>query len=274
VLTSLALMGYIAFYQGDYDSAESIAEQTYSMSAELEALRAKGYAQILIALGKYSEENLNDAMDILQESLVTFKQIADLRSITLTYVNLARTAYRQGNHPAAVQFLEDSLSTSKELNTRWNQSFVLEIMALLERSEGNYGRAFGLFQESLSLAVEQDNQQGIANCIGGLAGLAVLANQPVHAVHLFAAAAKLRRAMGAKMSTNDRVEYEKYLTMVHVQLDHATFEAEWSEGFMMTLEKIIEELSKWSDSFDITHLQSTSNPLLSYLNSSQSPLFL
>ncbi len=141
------------------------------------------------------------------------------------------------------------MATSKELNTRWHLAFVLEIMGLLERSEENYERALELFTESLSLSVEQENQQGIANCLGGLAGLAVLANEPTRAVHLFAAAAALRKSMGAKMSNNDRAEYEKYLTMVHLHMDHATFEAEWSEGFTMTIEQIVNGLSEWSGIF-------------------------
>jgi hypothetical protein len=145
-----------------------------------------------------------------------------------------------------MQFLNDSLSISEELNARWNVGFVLEIMGLLQRSQGNYDRALELFQESLRLALEQENQQGIANCLGALAGLAVMANQTACAVHLFAAAAKLRHEMGAKMSSNDRLEYEHYLTMVHEHMDHTEFEAEWSVGFTMTTEQIIEDVRQWS----------------------------
>jgi hypothetical protein len=51
--------------------------------------------------------------------------------------------------------------------------------------------------------------------------------------------------MGAKMSGSDRIEYEKYLTMVHEHLDYASFEAEWLEGFSMTTEGIVEDLKSW-----------------------------
>jgi hypothetical protein len=72
-----------------------------------------------------------------------------------------------------------------------------------------------------------------------------MSGQAVRATRLFAAAARLRREMGAKMSSNDRIEYEHYLTMVHESLDHATYEVEWSEGFSMPKEMIIEDLKEW-----------------------------
>jgi len=246
VLTSLVLLGFIAYYQGNYERAASYAEETQALSTEMEALRAIGYARLLLGLGKYSEGNLGEARDTFKEALAIFQKVNDRRSIANANVNLARTAYRQGDYYAAKQFLDESHSISQELHTRWNLGFVLEIMGLLERSQGNYERALELFQESLRLAVEQENQQGIANCLGAMAGLAVMANQATRAARFFAAAAKLRREMGAKMSNNDRLEYEHYLAMVHEQLDHAAFEAEWLEGFSMTTEQIVEDLKAWS----------------------------
>jgi len=217
VLLSLELLGFTAFFQGNYDLAASYAEEGLELSLEIDAPQATAYAKVLLALGKYSEGSLVEARDKFQEALAIFQKINDYRNIAITYVNLARTAYRQGDQDTARQYLEKSLSISNELNIRWTLGFVLEIMGLVHRNAGNFGTALGLFQESLRISVEQDNKQGIANCLGALAGLAVMADQPKRATRLFAAAAKLRREMGAKMSNNDRIEYEQYLDLVHEQ---------------------------------------------------------
>ncbi|MGE5222367.1 MAG: tetratricopeptide repeat protein, partial [Omnitrophica WOR_2 bacterium] len=168
VLSSFVLLGFIAFYQGNYEAAASYAQKGLELSTEMEAPQATGYARVLLALIKYSEERLPEASEKFQEALALFQQINDSRNVARTYVNLARTAYRQGDHSAAMHYLEESLSISRELNIRWNQGFVLEIMGLVQRNAGNYGRARELFQESLQLSVEQDNLQGIANCLGAL----------------------------------------------------------------------------------------------------------
>jgi len=245
VLHSLVLLGFIAFYQGDYEIAASYAEESLDLAAEMEVPQATAYADMLLALGMYSGGNLVGARDKFREALAIFQKISDSRNMAGTFVNLARTAYRQGDHQEAMYYLNESLSISQKLNARWILGFVLEIMGLLQRSDGNYKQALELFQESLRLSVNQENQQGIANCLGALAGLAVLANQPERAARLFAAAARLRREMGAKMSGSDRLEYEKYLTMVHEHLDYAAFEVEWLDGFSMTTEGIVEDLKDW-----------------------------
>jgi hypothetical protein len=116
--------------------------------------------------------------------------------------------------------------------------------ATLQRSQGNYDRASELFQESLNLSVEQANQQGIANCLGALAGLAAIAGQPIRAAHLFSAAEKLRQAMGARMGSDDQREYEHYLAMLRLQLDDAAFTAAWSEGCAMTTQQVIDEVNE------------------------------
>jgi predicted ATPase/class 3 adenylate cyclase/Tfp pilus assembly protein PilF len=267
VLASLELLGFVAHYQGNYEQAASFAEKCLELSTEMDAPHALGYAKELLALGKYSDGSLKEARELFQEALVIFEKINDCKNVAGTYVNLARTVYRQGDHDAARQYLEKSLSISQELNIRWNLGFVLEIIGLLQRSEGNYRSALELFQESLHLAFEQENQQGIANCIGALAGLAVMANQPRRAARLFAAAAKLRREMGAKMSSNDLSEYENYLSMVHEHLDYAAFEAEWSEGFTMTMEQIVEDLKEWSGYFE--NASETEKPVSSLENVSE-----
>jgi predicted ATPase/class 3 adenylate cyclase len=248
-LLSYELLGFISYYQGNYERAAKLAEETLASSIEIEAPRAIGYADVLSALVDYSQGNLVAARGKFQEALAKFHEINDCRNVAGTYVHLARTAYRQGDQEAAMQHLEAGRSISQRRNIRWTYALVLEIMGLLQRSSGNYKQALELLQESLRLAFEQENLQGIANCLGALAGLAVMANQAQRAARLFAAASKLRREMGAQMSNNDRQEYEHYLALVHDHLDHVTFEAEWSQGFSMTTEQIITELNEWSCDF-------------------------
>jgi len=250
VLTSKGLLGFISLYQGNYERSVQLADEILVLAMQVNAPQGTAYANLLLALGKYSEGYLKEAMEKCQEALEIFKQVNDCRNIAGTYVNLARTAYRLGENAEAMHYLEESLSISRELNIRWNLGFVLEIMGLLERNNGNYNRSLELFQESLHLALEQENQQGIVNCLGALAGLAVVTNQANRAARLFAAAAKLSREMGVKMSDQDSKEYENYLAMVHERLDHTMFEVEWSEGFRMATEQVIEELNEWLGDFN------------------------
>jgi hypothetical protein len=131
------------------------------------------------------------------------------------------------------------------LDIRWALALSLEIMGLLERSQGHFERAFELFRESLLLSAEQDNMQGVLNCLGALAGLAVMAEQPVPAARLFAVAEKLRQETGSRMGRDDREEYEDYLAMLRLKLPGAAFKTAWLEGNAMTVEQVIGEVKDW-----------------------------
>jgi hypothetical protein len=119
-------------------------------------------------------------------------------------------------------------------------------MGLLERDAGNFEQAVEHLKESLKLSVEQENQQGITNCLGALAGLAVLSNEPERAACMFAASERIRRAMGAKMGSKDQQEYEHYLGILKNQLDVLELTSAWSEGSVITVEQLVEEIDSWT----------------------------
>jgi hypothetical protein len=145
-----------------------------------------------------------------------------------------------------MRFLDESLAISRRLDTRWNLGYVLEILGLIERSRGNTSRALALFLESLNFSVEQENKQGIANCLGALAGLALMEAQLTRATRLFAAAEQLRSTMGAVMSTRDQEEYEGYLNGLRQQMNPAAFQSAWSAGCSASIAAVLADLRDWS----------------------------
>jgi len=262
MLAAFELLGFIAYYQWDLKTAASYAEKSVELSTELNAPQAIGYAKLLLALGKYGEGSMEEARDTFQEALVIIQDINDCRSVAGTYVNLAKVAYCQRDYDTAHQYLEDSLVISLALKISWFLGFVYETRGVLQCSEGNFEGALISFQESLRISVEQENDQRIYNCLMALAGLAVVTYEERRAVRLFAAAAKLRHDMGVKININDRVEYERQLALVHERLDLAAFETEWSEGFSMTTQEIMEDLKKSLDEIGSTQLPEAPADLL------------
>jgi hypothetical protein len=115
---------------------------------------------------------------------------------------------------------------------------------LLKRSQGDLRQANALFQESLQLSAEQENLQGIVNCLGALAGLAAMIGQPARSARLFSAAEKMRDAVGVKMGSNDRQEYEDHMTLLRNQMENSAFDAAWLDGQSLTIEQAVEEATK------------------------------
>lgn len=246
MIISLEVRVYAANHQGDYDLAQSLASQALTLANEIGAPRGIAYSKAFLGLIAYAKGNLTEALKLLHSSLDIFRDVGDRKDVAYVLVNLARVAYRQGDNSAASQMLEESLTISRELDIRWGLAFSLEIMGLLQRSEGHNDQAFSLFKESLILSAEQENLQGILNCLGALAGLAAMTGQPSLAARLFAVTDKMRDATGARMGSDDRMEYERYLSVLRNQMSDAEFESTWSGGYAMTTEQAIAELEGWS----------------------------
>jgi predicted ATPase len=240
VMMAYGVQAYAAIYQGNYDAATAAAEAALAVATELDAPRAKAYAAKAFGLIAYAKGNAAEALTKLQESLEMFAQLNDHRNVAHNLVGLGRTAYRSGNHAAAERYLKVSLRLSRQMGIRWSLAYSLEIMGLLKRSADQSDEARELFRESLQLSAEQENLQGIANCLGALAGMAATAGEPICAVQLFAAADKVREAIGAVMGAEDRREYDRYLDDLSEQLDDAAFAEAWAAGYEMTTEAAIE----------------------------------
>lgn len=240
VMFCTGLLGFTAHYMGDYERAISLAKEGIQISREIGAPRAEAYCIEILGLAASARDHFTEAATYLIESIKIFEKISDRRNVSTTWINLARNAYRQGNLEEGSKFIDESLAISRELKTGWALGLALEIKGLLQRKQGNHIQAFQLFQESLEIAYLQDNLQGIANCLGAIAGLAVVAYQPEVSLKLFAAAQMVREQIGASMGQGDQAEYDHYLEMASRQLNNEQIEVTRLQGSSFSLTQAID----------------------------------
>ncbi len=240
VMFCTGLLAFAAHFKGDYELATSLAKEGLKISRQINAPRAEAYCIEVLGFVAFARNNLQQAAELLNKAIKIFEKIGDRRNVAITWINLARTAYRQGNLESAKEYIDESLKVSRELRTGWTDGMALEILGLLQRKEGNFEQAQKLFQESLEISIVQDNLQGIANCFGAIAGIAIIANQPVEGMTLFAAAHLIREEIGAGMGRGDQDEYDEYLNLTREMLSDEQIEEAWSYGYSISLEKAIE----------------------------------
>ena len=246
-VTALEIKAFAAYYRGDYKYAIDLANESLELSTEIVAPRAIAYSKVIFGLGAYAQGKQAEAMSLLQEALEIFRNVDDRRNIAHILVNLGRTAYRQGDHESALRFVEESLQISRQLDIRWSLAFSLEIMGLLKRSRSDYQGALDLFLKSLRLSIEQGNQQGIANCLGAIAGLFTKTGQYTRAARLFAAAEKFRSNNCVQLAVGDQLELDGYITLLRKKVKGKEFEKRWLEGLEMTVERLVAEVEDGGD---------------------------
>jgi alcohol dehydrogenase class IV len=96
--------------------------------------------------------------------------------------------------------------------------------------------AQGLFHESLVLARAQGDTLLSAQCLIGLAGVALRQGHAERTAHLLGAVATVQEATTITFDPLERAEYEGGVVAARTQLGDAAFTAAWAVGRAMTLE--------------------------------------
>src|SRR5689334_15015027 len=98
----------------------------------------------------------------------------------------------------------------------------------LSLSQGDLARARVLLAEIRNVCRSFRNQERLARCLTGLAGVAIARGQPEQAAHVLAATELLYEVGNDRLNAADRVSYNYTLAAIHVQLDDVTFAAAWA----------------------------------------------
>jgi predicted ATPase/class 3 adenylate cyclase len=150
--------------RGLYSEGQVFLEQALahcegaSTSARASALSAA--AAFTDWLGDMSREE-----ELLQESLILYRELGDTRGIASSLQGLAWILSRRGSSIAALQLLEESVTLLRELGDKDDLAWSLFSLADALGAQGEYGRANALFEESLTIFRDLGNKRGIADCL-------------------------------------------------------------------------------------------------------------
>jgi predicted ATPase/DNA-binding SARP family transcriptional activator len=271
---ALAFRGNWAASQTALAESEQLARA--SGNAPALALALYGQARALIERGDDRRARVP-----LEESLATARAAGDIGNIALIVTDLGQLILRQGDYATAQGYAEEGLAVARTVKDRGYiaqalnnlgelarcqgddakaEACYLESLALFRSQganvdtprlmhnlgyvalhQGHLTHARALFIESLATFRDQHSRRGMAECLAGLAALALAHEDGTRAARLWGAAEALRETAGAAMWAADRVEYERQLTMLHAELDEQALAAAWAAGRALPPEQVIAE---------------------------------
>jgi len=173
------------------------------------------------------------------ESLAKFQELGDKYRAARILNMLGELSRIQGDYDRAGKFYEENLEILRGLQIR--PAAPTFNLAWVSLHRGDHRKAKVLFEESLRLYAEEDNKNGMENCVWGFAALLGTTGNPNQAARLFGAAEALLEGVGIRrrMDTSDQKEFDHYVAAVRTQLDEAAFAKAWAEGRAMTMEQAI-----------------------------------
>ena len=107
-------------------------------------------------------------------------------------------------------------------------------------AQHNFEAAHAAYQEALQLFVGLGHRRGIARALEGIGCLAAGRGHSAPALKLAAAAAHLRRQIGASLTPAEQSKLDESLSSAWHVLPGANAKQAWEEGSAMSLEKAIQ----------------------------------
>jgi non-specific serine/threonine protein kinase len=275
---ALSGAGVLAHYQGDYEQAAVLCEESLTLARQLGDKAGIAAALHGLAIVARSGGNLAAARAMYEEALPLLRQGGDRWGIAHALQYLGAVLWMQGDYSAARSAIQEGLELYREIGDGPGIGGSLQLLGYVAHSQGDDTEARALctaalpivrevsdrrgigrtlcglgwaalgqaddaaarasFEEGLVLFGELGDRYFIAWCLEGLAAVTAQ-GQPRAAARLFGAAATLRAAIGAPLPPSMYGDIEPRLAVAQGQLDEAGFATAWAEGQAMTPEQAI-----------------------------------
>jgi non-specific serine/threonine protein kinase len=154
---------------------------------------------------------------------------------------LGQVARLEGDVAQAVTLAREGVALFTTLGSRWGLGIAHYALGLTLWSQGEATMATASLRESLRLRQQMGEWLNVAECLEGLAMVAVEIGQVARAARLLGAAEELREAIGAPLPPVDRPEHEATTRAVRAGLGESAYTAALAAGRALPLEQAIAE---------------------------------
>jgi predicted ATPase/DNA-binding SARP family transcriptional activator/DNA-binding CsgD family transcriptional regulator len=230
--------GWIVMFQGDFETAKTVLEESLALYRELND--EEGVASSLSFLGHVALLGHRDDIpvaDLLEEALTLKPRLENRRTIANMLVTAGFAAgLIRGDLGEAAALFEEAQTLYGEMEDKWGIITCLVNLGLISVILENHTQAKALLREVMQLSGELDEKIGSVYSFFGLACVAAFEGHPARAARLWGVSEAVREAAGIEImpSTYSVTRYESRLTKARAQLGEAAFEEVWAEGKAMT----------------------------------------
>ena len=194
---------------------------------------------VAIELGDYDLARAS-----LQESLALAQDAGDAFRIAHALNSLGDLARCEERYDDASALYEKSAAFLREIGAKHDLAAVLHNLGHASLHLGNVTRAHALFNEGMTIHQSLQNVHGMAECLVGMAAIALLRGSPIVSARLLSAAEVIgqTRIAAASVWHVTRMEYERYLELTRAALTEAEFLSAQQAGRAMSLAQALADV--------------------------------
>jgi tetratricopeptide (TPR) repeat protein len=235
---ALARLALVLAERGERTRATTLYEECLALHRELGD--REGIGNALLGLGDLARDQGDTARvrAYCGETLALFRELGHTW-VGFSLNNLALAAHLDGDLALAARRAAESAAVFRGLQAGPSLAEVLVTLGRIKGAQGEAVAARAHLAEALTLAGVAGPRFVVAAALEELGVQAVGQGQAEHGVHLLAAAAALRTAMGAPVRPADRPALDRTLAAAHLTLGDAAFTGAWATGQNLPLEQVV-----------------------------------
>jgi non-specific serine/threonine protein kinase len=236
---ALQRLGWLAREQGDAATARLRLEESLALYRELGDKVGLGGALNTLGEVAVMQGDTAEAAVLLNEALALNREVGRAEGIGWSLNHLGHVAQLKGEYELARQLYEESLVPFRKMHHQYGgAAWAFHGLGETALAQGDATLATRHFRVALEWFRLNGVRAQVAWCLAGLAGVAVLNEEPERAARLWGAAEALRQSIGCRPAPAARATRE-LMAAAREQLGDAIFDAEWAEGQALTPDQAI-----------------------------------
>jgi len=230
----------LAWRQSDYARAKELGSALLAESSAAGDTVRMIDALIQLGLGDLrGEEDYPAATALFERALGLARNTEDRWRTAMALAQLGAVARYEGRYDLSAARIREARAIFEELGEPGMVTYTNRLLGHAELARGDPDKATQQYVESLRSFRQRrlGPTWSVAECIEGMAAVALVGGQCERAARLFGAADHFRQTRGYPRRSSDRRRYAEQIAAVRNALGSGAFERTLAEGSRMTLEE-------------------------------------
>lgn len=226
--------------RGDYATARRDAEECAAIARTLALPHLLEQAVTMLGIVASSAGDLTNGSRYFQEAHSLAAEIGDQYRLASSLNNMAMLESELGYQDSALRHVEEASSLAEQMGNRFMRATILDTVARVNYRLGNRDLARSSWAEGMTISAGFGDSVNIADCLDGMALLAISAADASRAIVLVSAATALRALTGVERTlpwTTEVLEAEAKAT---TKLGRSAAEAARRRGAAMSMRDAVE----------------------------------
>ena len=225
---------------GDLVRARADAESSVDLARRANLRDRLSAALTMLGIASSHEGDTDSSARYFAEAKAIAEEIHDLPRIAGCLNNMAMIELARGRNPQALEYGLQAIAICEELGDRILKSLILDTVARTHMHLGNLDEARRRYAESLVISQEFSDPMNIADCLEGMALLAMTTGDGTRGITLVAAAEALRTAMGIERTFEWSAEVLSAATRAQARVGEPAAAAARQKGAAMTMQEAVQ----------------------------------